>query len=327
MKKRLIAAVVFTATLTAVTFAQPALAQQYPSKSVRVIAAYPVGAGPDTVLRLVADRLQRSMGQTFVIENRPQANGLIAAEQAKRAPADGYTLLEVDDSHLAANPSLYKNIPYDSVKDFEPVAMLFQTNFFFVVPTNSPWKTVADLIAASKAKPGKLTHGSWGIGSVGHLGMALFESVSGTQYTHVPFTGVTMIYPAVGNGDIDWAFGTVASSGASARSGKIRYLAAAAPKRIVGFPDIPTIAEAGGPPDFEVRAWVSLMAPRGVPRDIITRLNSEIGKALAEPEVREKMNAIGFEPFIASPAEVSRSIELAQKRYGDIIKRSKISLD
>lgn len=301
--------------------------QPYPNKPVRVIAAYPVGAGPDTVLRLVTDRLQKTLGQTFVIENRPQANGLIAAEQAKRAPADGYTLLQVDDSHLAANPFLYKNIPYDSVKDFEPVAMLFQTFFFVVVPANSPWRTVPDLVAAAKAKPGRLSHGTWGIGSVGHLGMVMFEAATGTQYTHVPFTGVTGIYPAVGNGDVDWAFGTVASSGASARAGKIRYLAAAAPKRIVGFPDIPTVAEAGGPADFEVRAWVSLVAPRGVPREIVARLNAEVGKALGEPEVREKMNAIGFEPYVATPAEMTRALEAAQRRYGEIIKRSKIQID
>ena len=325
MNHRLTTASLLAATLSIT--ATTCLAQPYPNKPVRVVAAYPVGAGPDTVLRLVIDRLQRTMGQTFVIENRPQANALIAAEQVKRAAPDGYTLLEVDDAHLGANPSLYKNIPYDPVKDFEPVAMLFQTYFFFVVPTNSPWKTIPDLINAAKAKPGILTHGSWGIGSVGHLSMAQFESLTGTQFTHVPFQGVTLVYPAVGNGDVNWAFGTVASSGSSARAGKIRYLAAAAPKRIVGFPDIPTVAEAGGPADFETRAWVAIMAPRGVPADIITRLNTEIGKALSEPEVKEKMNAIGFEPFIASPAEVSRAMEAATKRYSEIIRRTKISLD
>ena len=320
--------ILLTAAITAAALvATPALAQSFPIKPLRVVTPFPPGAGPDTVLRLVTERMQRVLGQPIVIENRVGANGLIAAEQVKRAPADGYTLLQFDDAMIAANPFLYKKIPYDAVKDFEPVGTLFQALFFVVVATNSPWKSMPDLIAAAKAKPGKVTHGSWGIGSVGHLSMAQFEGLTGTQFTHIPFQRVVEVYPAVGNGDVDWAFGSLASSGAMARAGKIRYLAAATAKRISGAPDVPTVAESGGPADFETRAWVALMAPRGVPADIIARLSAENAKALADPEVREKLNAVGFEPYALNPVDTARLIDQAQKQYGDIIRRAKISLD
>ena len=320
----------FITTVTALAaglFAASVFGQQYPNKPVRAIAFLPPGSGPDTVLRIVADRLQKSMGQPFVVENRVGANGLIAAEQVKRAAPDGYTLLQVDDGVMAANPFLYKKIPYDAVNDFQPIAMLFQTYFFVVVPIDSPWKSMADLLNAAKVNRGGLTHGTWGIGSIGHLGMAAFESRTNTLYTHVPFQRVTDIYPAVGNKDVNWAFGTVATSGPMFKAGKVRYLAAAAPKRVIGFPDIPTMAESGGPQNFDVRAWVGIYAPRGIPADIVARLNAEIGKALGEPEVRERLNAIGFEPYIATPADMSKALADSQARYGAIIRQSRIALE
>jgi tripartite-type tricarboxylate transporter receptor subunit TctC len=316
----------------ALTALHPALAQQgpaqsYPSKPIRVIAAYPSGSGPDTVLRLVAERLTKTWGQQMVIENRPTGNGLIAGEAGKRAAPDGYTLLMVDNAHLSAHPHLYKQLPYDPVRDFDPVATLFKVYFFVVVPTNASWKSMTDLIASAKASPGKLTYGSWGVGSIGHLGGGQFEALTGTTMTHVPFQGVTMLYPAIGNRDVDWGFGSVASAGAVQRAGKVRFMAAAAPARISGFTDIPTIAESGGPADFHVGGWVALVAPRGTPPEIIAKVNAEVAKALAEPEVKEKLAAIGFEPFASAPAEITKAMEAESRRYADIIKRSNISLD
>jgi tripartite-type tricarboxylate transporter receptor subunit TctC len=315
------------AALAFAAFAQPALAQQYPVKPVRVIAAYPSGSGPDTVMRVVGERLTKAWGQQLIIENRPTGNGLIAGEAGKRAAPDGYTLLMVDNAHLAAHPHLYKQLPYDPVKDFEPVALLFRVYFFVVVPAASNWNTISDLIAFAKANPGKMTFGSWGIGSIGHLGGGQFEALTGTQMTHVPFQGVTMLYPAVGNKDVDWAFGSVASAGAVQKAGKIKFIAAAAPTRISGFTDIPTIAESGGPKDFYVSGWVALMAPRGTPPDIIARINAEVVKALGEPEVKERLAAIGFEPYPAAPGEITKAMEAESRRYAEIIKRSKIALD
>jgi tripartite-type tricarboxylate transporter receptor subunit TctC len=315
------------AAVAVAVFAPAAMSQQYPVKPVRVIAAYPSGAGPDTVLRVVGERLSKAWGQQLIIENRPTGNGLIAAEAGKRAAPDGYTLLMVDNAHLAAHPHLYKQLPYDPSKDFEPVALLFRVYFFVVVPAGSSWKTMTDLITTAKASPDKLTCGSWGIGSIGHLGCGQFEALTGTKMVHVPFQGVTMLYPAVGNKDVDWAFGSVASAGAVQRSGKIRFIAAAAPQRIAGFTEIPTVAEAGGPPDFYVSGWVALMAPRGTPKDIVARINAEVVKALGEPEVKERLAAIGFEPYPAPPEEITRAMEAESRRYAEIIKRSNISLD
>ncbi len=302
-------------------------AQSFPTKPVKVIAAYPTGSGPDAVLRLIGDRLTKMWGQQILIENRPTANGLIAGEAAKHSTADGYTLLMMDDAHLTANPRLYKQIPYDVARDFDPVARLYQTYFFFVIPANSPWKTMPDLIAAAKAKAGKITYGSWGIGSVGHLGVVAFENLTGTEMTHIPFQGVTLLYPAIGNNEVDWGFGTVASSGAVYRSGKIRYLAAAAPKRVVGYPDIPTIGEAGGPADFEVRSWVALLTPHGTPSAIINQINTDVGRALAESEIQERLAIMGFEPMPGTPAEITKAIQDGGKRLGGLIDRARISLD
>jgi tripartite-type tricarboxylate transporter receptor subunit TctC len=305
-----------------------ASAQQYPVKPVRVIAAYPPGSGPDTVIRIVGEKLTRSWGgQALVVENRPGGNGLIAVEAVKRAPADGYTLLLADNAHLSAHPHLYKQLPYDTNNDFTPVAMLFQTYFFIVVSATSPWKNIGDLVAAAKAKDGKMTYGSWGIGSIGHIAVAIFEAATNTRMTHIPYQGTTQVYPAVGNGEIDWALGSVASSSAVYRAGKVRYLAAASPKRIVGFPDIPTVAELGGPADFEARGWVALMAPRGTPAEIVAKLNSDVVRALNEPDVKERLNAVGFEPYPSESAEIARAMGVESRRFGEIIKRAKISLD
>lgn len=233
----------------------------------------------------------------------------------------------MDNAHLAAHPHLYKQLPYDPARDFEPVATLFQTYFFVVVPADSGWKSMADLIGAAKAKPGRITYGSWFIGSPGHLGTAILEAATGTQMTHVPYQGVTLVYPAVGNKDIDWAFGTAASAGPSYRAGKVKYLAVAAPKRIAGFADIPTVAESGGPADFEVRAWVALLAPRGTPKDVVARINADVTKALGESDVRERLATFGFEPYASTPAEIARAMDADSRRYAEVIRRISISLD
>ena len=304
-----------------------AQAQQYPAKPVRLITPFGAGAGPEIVARLVGDKLTKYWGQTFVVENRPGGNGIIAVEAVRASAADGYTLVQMDDAHMSVLGHLMSKIPYNTTRDFDPVASLFRTYFFVVVPTDSPWKTVSDIIAAAKAKSGALSYGSWGIGSPGHIGMAVFESATGVQMNHIPFKELPQLYQGVANNDVGWAFGTAASTGPMYRGGKVKYLAVAAPRRIGIFPNVPTVAEAGGPQNFAVTGWVAVFAPRGTPRPVIQRLNADIGRAIAEPDVRERLATFTFEPFSWSPEEISKQMEADSRKYGEVISRAKISVD
>jgi tripartite-type tricarboxylate transporter receptor subunit TctC len=308
-------------------FAEAAPAQQYPTKPVRIVTPFAAGSGPDSVLRLVGEKLTRAWGQQVIVENRPGGNGFIAIEAAKKAAPDGYTLVQVDDTHLALQPHLYKNIPYDVNKDFDPVGTLFRVYFFVVVPSSSNWKTIKDLVDAAKAKPGGISYGSWFIGSPGHLGAAMLEAATGTQMNHIPFRETSQLYAAVGNNDVNWAFGSAASAGAMYRAGKVRFMAVAAPQRAVAYPDVPTVAEMGGPPDLEVKAWVALLAPRGTPAPIIDKINQDLRQALSEPDLRERFTTFGFEPYASAPADIKKEMEADSRRYGDIVKRAKISIE
>lgn len=182
---------------------QPAAAQQFPTKQVRIISPFPVGGGPDGVARLVADKLSRTWGTGVIVENRPGGNGFIAIDAWKRGAKDGHDLLILDNVHLAAYPSLFKKLPYDPAKDFDTLLPLFKTHFFFTVGTGSKYKTVGDIVADAKARPGKLNYGSWSVGNPVHLGSELFESATGTQMEHVIFKETTQLYTSVSTGEID----------------------------------------------------------------------------------------------------------------------------
>lgn len=303
---------------------QPA---SYPTKPVRIVTPFAAGSGPDGVLRVVGQKLSGLWGQQVVVENRPGGNGFIAIEAAKKAPADGYTLVQMDDTHMALQPHLYSKIPYDVARDFDPVAALFRTHFFVVVRKESDWKSVGDIVATARAKPGGVTYGSWFVGSPGHLGGAMLEAETGVRMTHIPYKEASQLYGAVGNGEVAWAFGSAGSSGAMYRAGKVKYVAIAAPTRYAGFPDVPTMAEAGGPPGLEVKAWVALFAPRGTPAPVVAKVNEDLRRVLVEPEVRDRFATFGFEPYAASPAEITREMQADLKRYGDIVKRAEISTD
>jgi len=317
----------FVAVLAAALVTAAAHAQQYPTKPVKVITPFPAGSGPDAALRVVADKLSKSWGQQVLVENRPGANGFIALGAAKAAPADGYTLAQASSAQLATHPLVYKSLPYDPAKDFEPVTPLFRNHFFVVVGVASPFKSVGELVAAAKRKPGDMTYGSEFIGSPGHLGSALLESATGTQMTHVPFKETTQLFTAVGTGDVQWAFGTAGTAGATLRAGKVKFLALAAPKRLPQFPDVPTVAESGGPASFEVAAWTGMLAPRGTPKALVDRIGRDIAKILAEPDVRERFAAFGYEAFPQSSAEMAATIEADRKRYDEVIRRLNLSLD
>ena len=261
----------------------PAMAQgaaDWPQKQVRIITPFPAGAGPEVVLRMVADRLQKMWGKPVVVENRPGGNGFIAIRALKGGDKDGHDLIQLDNVHVTAYPYLFKQLPYDPKADFELLAPLFKASFFFAVGTNSPYRNMADLVADAKAKPDQLNYGSWSIGNPVHLGSEVFESSTGTRMDHVVYKETSQLYTGVANGDIGWALGSYGTSGALQRSGKIRYLAVAGPKRVAAHPDIPTVGEAGGPKDFEVSGWTMIAAPKSVSPAVAAKIRADVEKVL-----------------------------------------------
>jgi tripartite-type tricarboxylate transporter receptor subunit TctC len=322
-KRQLFAAALAVLALSGLS----AHAQDFPTKPVRILTPFPVGSGPEGVLRLLAEKLSRSWGKTVVVENKPGGNGFIAIDTFKRGASDGHDLIQLDSVHLSAYPHLFKKLPYDAKADFEPLAPLFKTYFFVTVPTDSKYKKVSDLIADAKAHPGKLNYGSWSVGNPVHLGSALFESVTGTDMQHVIYKETSMLYSGVATGELAFALGSNATAGAMYRAGKVQYLAVAAPKRVSAFPNVPTIGESGGPAGFEVSGWTTIAAPRGLPKAVTDKIQRDIEKALAEPDVREKFASFAYEPFTLNREQLNAYIQAESTRFGGIIKKAQVSLD
>jgi tripartite-type tricarboxylate transporter receptor subunit TctC len=311
----------------AVTTGASAQAQDYPSKPVTIVTPFAAGSGPDAVLRLVTDKLSRQWKQRVLVDNRPGGAGFIAIDAAKRAPADGYTLLQLDSEHMAALPYLYKSKNFVPLAHFDPIAPLLRTPFFVAVSSDSKWRSMADLVAAAKAQPGVLSYGSWGVGSPAHLGAQQLELLSGIRMQHVPFREVSQLYASVGAGDVPWAFGTLPSSQGIYKTGKLRYLAVAAPKRVPQMPEVPTVAEAGGPPNLDVNGFVVLVGPKGLPAPIAERIHADIATAIAEPDIRARFDTFAFEVLDWSAPEIRRQVELRAVLYENLVRRGNISLD
>lgn len=307
--------------------AQPA----FPERSVRIVMPLSAGSGVDAVLRMVGDKLSQEWRQPVLIDNKPGANGWLAIGEVKRARPDGYTLATVDATHMTLQQHLYKNMPYDPEKDFEPVAPLYRVNFFIVVAANAPWRSVTELLDAARAQGGKMTFGSWGVGSVGHLGAAMLETATGAKMTHVPFKELPQLYTAVANGEVDWAFGAASTVSGLHKAGKVRLLAYAGPRRLPGYTTVPTVAESGGPQSFDVSTWLALYAPKGTPKSVVNAIQAGVNKTMAEPEVRERLTGEGsifaVEPWPGGPEELARAAAADAKRYADIVKRLDIRME
>jgi tripartite-type tricarboxylate transporter receptor subunit TctC len=315
------------AALLSMPVAAQAPAADFPSKPVTIVTPFAAGSGPDAVLRLISDKLGRLWNQRVLVDNKPGGGGFIAIEQARRAAPDGYTLLQLDSEHIAALPHLYKSRNFVTLQHFDPVASLFRTPFFVAVPTDSKWKTMGDLVAAAKAQPGQISYGSWGVGSPGHLGAQQLESLTGTHMQHVPYREVSQLFANVGSGEVAWSFASLPSSQGIYKAGKLRYIAIAAPKRIPQMPDVPTMAESGGPAGLEVNSFVSLLTPKGVPPAIRARINADVAKVIADPEIRARFDTFAFEPLAWSPEEIERNAEIKSKIYGELVRRGNISLE
>lgn len=302
-------------------------AQTFPNKAIKIVTPFPAGQGPDVLLRMVADKMGATLGQPVVIENKPGASGFIAFDAAKRSAADGYTLVHMDSFHIGTHPHLFNRLPYSATKDFDPVTPLVRNYFFVVVGANSKYKTMSDLIADAKGRPGGVTYGSWGVATPAHLGGLLLESAAGIQMNHVPFKEAAQLYQSVANGELDWAIGSAASAGSLLQAGKVRFLAAAGPKRIAGYEKVPTASETGAPATWTVGGWNGLLVPKGTPADVIQRLNDSIVKAMQTPEIKDKLGPFTYENYTMTPAEMAKQMDVEVTSWGPALQKAGIKLD
>jgi tripartite-type tricarboxylate transporter receptor subunit TctC len=301
-------------------------AQQVPStQPVRIITAFSPGSGPDAMLRMIGEKLEKIWARPVIIDNRPGGSGFIAIGAATGKPTDGSTLLHADSLSFTALPYLYKRLPY-SPQDFVPISPVHRSFFFITVAADSPYKSMADLLAAA-AKPNQVTYGSWQVGSVAHLGGAMLEAASSTKMQHVPFRDTTQMLSAVAAKEVHWGFGTLGSAGPLQRAGKLKYLAYAAPARDPLQPNVPTVSEAGGPPGFAVSGWVLLLGPKGIPEPLVAKISADLGDVMASADIRSKMVEFGYTPTAMSPAETVKLMQIDAANFSATAKRSAISLD
>jgi tripartite-type tricarboxylate transporter receptor subunit TctC len=311
----------------ALAFSALAAAQGFPAKVVKITTPYSSGSGPDLYSRAFADNFARVLGQQVIVEPRPGGNGFIAAEAVKKAQPDGHELLVLANSHLTINPVLFKNVPYDPIADFTPIAGLYRTPFFITVASNGKYNTVRDLIEAAKANPGKVIYATPYVGSPAHLGSAIFEHDTGTKMVHVPFKDTLQIYTAIANGDVDWSIATAASTAPMMKAGKVKLIAVVGTKRDPLHPDIPTLGEVGGPKDLEVEARLVLLAPRGMASALVEKINAEAQKALSSADMLKRTQNLGFSPYSVTPQEISESIRTELKINAEVIKRVGVKTD
>ena len=284
-------------------------AQPYPSKPIRVVVPNPAGGYYDVIARAVGQKVGESIGQPMVVENRVGAGGSLGTEFTAKSPPDGYTIMVGGIGPHGIAPSLYANLPYDPVKDFAPIILVATTPNILVVHPSSPIKSVQELVAAARQKPGGLSYASNGNGTSQHLSAEMLATTMGLKLNHVPFKGSAPAVTAMLGGQVDFAFVVAPDALAHVKAGKLRAIGVTGAKRAAPLPDVPTLAEAGVP-GYEATAWFGYLAPAGTPREIIDRLNAEVAKALESPDVRERL----------APGGLSELPGGTPERFGDFIK-------
>ncbi|NUZ06531.1 Bug family tripartite tricarboxylate transporter substrate binding protein [Piscinibacter koreensis] len=312
--------------LTAATLCSGALAQAYPAKPIRLVVPFPPGGGTDIIAREVSQKVASSTGWTFVIENKPGAGGNLGVDSAAKAPPDGYTLVLGQTSNLAINPSLYSKLPYDPLKDLAPIGLVATAPLVIVVPVNSPYKTLADLVAAAKANPGGVNFASPGNGTVAHLTGEQFQRTAGVKFQHVPYKGANQALTDVISGQVQLYMSSVPSVLGQIKQGKLRPLAVTSAKRVGDLPQTPAVGESGYK-GFDAVTWFGLLAPAGTPKDVIARLNTEFNKALQQPDLRKRLDDEGAEPAGGSPEQFAALIKEDMARWGRTVKESGVRID
>jgi tripartite-type tricarboxylate transporter receptor subunit TctC len=306
--------------IASVLAAPGALAQTYPTRPVRVIIPWPPGGSNDVVGRLVLQKLTQSLGQQFVVDNRAGAAGSIGAELVAKAAPDGYTLMVHSTTHVG-NGTLYKNLPYDVVKDFSGVGLLSAQPGVLTVHPSLPVKSVREFVALAKSRPGQVLYSSSGNGSAPHLSMALFVSMAGINIVHVPYKGGVPQVTALVSGETQSSLATISTVIAHIRNGKLRPLGVSSAKPSKTLPGIPTIAESGVP-GYEMAPWIGVFAPAGTPKNIVDRLNAEVNKALAQPDIVQKLEAQALDPWPSTAQELNARLKTDFEKYAKLIRLS-----
>jgi tripartite-type tricarboxylate transporter receptor subunit TctC len=297
-----------------------------PTRPVRILIPAVAAGGSDTAARIVAPRFSALLGQPVVVDNRPGGAGNLANELLAQAPPDGHTLQLGTIGNLAVNPLIQKNLPVDPLRDLAHVSLAVQVTNVLVVPADRPWRDVSEMLAAAKARPGSLSYGSSGVGSAGHLAGALLDQAAGVRGVHVPYRGGGQLIADILSGKVDYAFATAATTLEHVGTGRLRALAVPSAARSALVPEVPAIAETGVP-GYSVLNWYALVAPRGVPRAAVLRLNAALHEALRDPEVVRKLAQQGIEPLTSTPDGCTEFLAAEAAKWGEVVRAARIGVD
>jgi len=315
----------FTCVLAACALTSPVIcaAQDWPAKPLRFIVPFAAGGSTDQVARILGERLSATLGQQIIIDNRGGGNGVLGTALAAKSSPDGYNYLVVFDSH-ATNPSLQKNLPYNTVKDFTPITLIASSPMALVVHAAAPYQNLADLIAAAKAKPGELILGSGGIGSRGHLAVASLERRAGFKVTQVPYRGTSLITTDLLGRQITMQMGTVFFVAPFVKAQRLRALAVTVANRVEQLPDVPTVAEQGYP-GYDVNSWWGMLAPAGVPKPVLQQINAKLREVYASPVMRERLAQVGLTERASNAEQFTRFIAAEMDFWGKVVRENNIT--
>lgn len=306
--------------------ASPAAAQSYPSKPIRILVGFSPGGGTDVMARLIGQKLTEAWNAQVVVENRPGAGGVLAADLTAKAAPDGYTLMIGHVNSHGIAPAAMSKMPYDAARDFAPVILIGTTPNMLVANAGTGAKSLDDIVRAARANPGKLTFGSAGNGSSQHLATEMFKLAAKVDVLHIPYKGSGQMIPDLIAGQIGYSFDTMTAITPHVKSGKVTPIATTRLKRSPAYPNLPTVAELGYP-GFDVSTWYGLMAPAGTPAEIVTRLNREVDRILTLPDVKEKLNSVGAEDGGGSPEQFGKFVRDEIAKYSKIVKEAGVKLD
>ena len=327
MKRTAITSVLVAALSAVLVYPGQALAQFQPTRPVRIVTPLSAGSGPDAALRALAQGLSQKWGQPVMVDNRPGGNGFIAITAFKQSPPDGHELIMAEGGQVTVHPHTFRKLPYDPVKDLEPVRWMLLSKFFVAVSANSPFKSIDDIVRAAKEKPAAVTYGSFYIGSPPHLGVLRLQSLTGTKMLHIPFKDMGQLYTAVATGEVDWALGSLASAGPLEKSGRLKFINIAASTRYSLYPHVPASSESSLAKNFSATGWNGIFAPRGTPKDIREKIAKDISEVLATPQLMERYKTSGYEDPKLSTDSFAKQISNESAQWKKVVTEAGLTLD